>query len=77
MRSILALSLLITLYTFANAATVSHSQRQHAVVRAKQRVTVGPVPGFAYAPPGPPVRYHPAPLEPSPYDNRYPNWGGM
>ena len=77
MRSILALSLLITLYAFADAATASHSHRRHAVVRAKQSVIVATVPGFAYALPGPPVRYHPAPLEPSPYDNRYPNWGGM
>jgi hypothetical protein len=79
MRSILALSLLITLYAFADAATASRSHRRHAVVRAKQSVIVGTVPGFAYAPPGPPVHYQPAPLgnQPSPYDNRYPNWGGM
>jgi hypothetical protein len=78
MRSILALSLLITLYAFADAATASRSHRRHAVVRAKQSVIVGTVPGFAYAPPGPPVHYQPAPLgnQPSPYDNRYPNWGG-
>lgn len=79
MRSILALSHLITLCASANAATMSHSHRRHAVVRAKQSVIVGTVPGFAYAPPGPQVHYHPAPLgdQPSPYDNRYPNWGGM
>jgi hypothetical protein len=73
MRSILALGLLITLPAFADVATASHSQRQHAVVRAKRSVTVDTVPGFANAPA---VRY-PAPSEPSPYDNRYPNWGGM
>ena len=35
------------------------------------------VPGFAYAPAGPPVRHQPAPFEPGLYENRYPNWGGM
>jgi hypothetical protein len=70
MRSILALGLLITLFAFADSAAASHSQRQ---VRAKRSVTVGTVPGFANAPA---VRY-PAPSQPSPYDNRYPNWGGM
>jgi len=77
MRSILALCLLITLSAFADAATASHPHRRHAVVRVKQSVMVGTVAGFAYAPLGPPVRYHPAPFAPSPYENRYPNWGGM
>ena len=73
MRSILALGFLITLSAFPDAATASQAHRQHAVVRAKRSVTVDTVPGFANAPT---VRY-PAPSEPSPYDNRYPNWGGM
>lgn len=73
MRYILAFSLLITLHASASAANTSHVRRQHAVDRARQGVTADTVPGFAYAPP---VRY-PARPEPSPYDNRYPNWGGM
>jgi len=77
MRSVLALGLLITLYAFANAAAASHSHRRHAIVRVKQSVSVYTVPGYAYARPGPPVRHQPAQPEPSPYDNRYPNWGGM
>jgi hypothetical protein len=52
MRSIfLALSLLITLCASANAATVHHAYRRHAIVHPNQ----------AYAPPGPPIRYYPAP----------------
>jgi hypothetical protein len=49
MRSILALSLLITLCGAANAATVHHAHRQHATS------------GFAYVPPGPPIHDGPAP----------------
>ena len=52
MRSILALSLLITLCGSANAATVHHSHRRHAS---------DPASGFAYAPPGPPIHYRAAP----------------
>ena len=48
MRSILALSLLITLCGSANAATVQHARR-HAIVRPN------------YAPPGPPIHYRAAP----------------
>ena len=48
MRSILALSLLITLCGTANAATVHHAHRRHA----------DPASGFAYAPPGPPIHYN-------------------
>jgi hypothetical protein len=77
MRSVLALGLLITLYAFANATSASHSHRRHAVVSVKQSVGVSTAPGFAYAPAGPLVRDQPAPFEPGPYDNRYPNWGGM
>ena len=52
MRSILALSLLVTtLGASANAATVHRAQRRHAIVR----------PDRAYAPPGPPIQYYPAP----------------
>jgi hypothetical protein len=36
MRSILALSLLITLSGSANAATVHHAHRRHAIVRPNQ-----------------------------------------
>ncbi len=50
MRSILALSLLITLCGSANAATVHHSHRRHAS---------DPASGFAYAPPGSPNDYEP------------------
>ena len=52
MRSILALSLLITLCGSANAATVHHSHRRHATY---------PASGFAYAPHGPPIHYRAAP----------------
>jgi hypothetical protein len=70
MRSILALSLLVTLCAAANAATASHSHRRHAP---------DPASGFAYAPPRPPIHYQAAPYynsQPSGYGNRYPNWGG-
>jgi hypothetical protein len=51
MRSILALSLLITLCGSANAATVHHAHR-HAIVRSNQgMIAPGPASGFAYAPP--------------------------
>jgi hypothetical protein len=59
MRSILALSLLITLCGSANAATVHH--RRHAIVRPSQgMIARDPASGFAYAPPRPPI-YRPAP----------------
>ena len=62
MRSILALSLLITLCGSANAATVYHAHRRHAIVRPDQgMITSDPAPGFAYAPAGPPIHYRPAP----------------
>ena len=78
MRSILVLSLLITLCAAANAATVHHGQGRH--VRSNPGRIVGPVSGFAYAPAGPMVRdRRSAPIynQPSVYENRYPNWGGM
>jgi hypothetical protein len=52
MRSILALSLLITLCGSANAATVHHAHLRHAIA---------PASGFAYTPPGPPIHYRPTP----------------
>jgi hypothetical protein len=62
MRSILALSLLITLCGSANAATVHHPHRRHAIVRPNPgMIASDPASGFAYAPPGPPIRYRPAP----------------
>ena len=52
MRSILALSLLITLCGSANAATVHHAHRRHAIVRPNQgMIASDPASGFAYAPP--------------------------
>jgi hypothetical protein len=80
MRTILALGLLVILSGAANAATVYHAHRHHAVVRSNQGLILSdPASGFAYVPSGPPIHYQPAPYyndQPSPYDNRYPNWGG-
>ncbi|HTO67806.1 MAG TPA: hypothetical protein VMM15_41840 [Bradyrhizobium sp.] len=68
MRSILTLSLLITLCSAASAATVHHPHRRHAVVRADQGiVTSDPASGFAYAPP---IQYRPAPY--NDYGGPYP-----
>jgi hypothetical protein len=62
MRSILALSLLITLCGSANAAMVHHAHRRHAIVRPNQgMIASDPASGFAYAPPGPPIYYRSAP----------------
>ena len=62
MRSILALSLLITLCGSANAATVHHAHRRHAIVHPNQgMIASDPASGFAYAPPGPPIHYRAAP----------------
>jgi hypothetical protein len=62
MRSISALSLLITLCGSANAATVHHAHRPHAVVRPNQgMIASDPASGFAYARPGPPIYYRSAP----------------
>jgi hypothetical protein len=67
MRSILALSLLITLCGAANAATVHHAYRRHAVIGPGQGIIASdPASGFAYAPPGPPI-YRPAPYNDYPY----------
>ena len=62
MRSILTLSLLIALCGSANAATVHHAHRRHAIVRPNQgMIPSDPVSGFAYAPAGPPIYYRSAP----------------
>jgi hypothetical protein len=55
MRSLLALSVLITLCDFANAATVHNAHRRHAVVRPN------------YAPPGPLIQHRAAPRYNEPY----------
>ena len=59
MRSILALSLLITLCGSANAATVHHAHRRH--VLSQGMIASDPASGFAYAPSGPPIHYQAAP----------------
>lgn len=62
MRSVLALSLLITLATSANAATVHHAHRRHVVVPPDRgMVASDPASSFGYAPSGPPIQYRPAP----------------
>jgi len=59
MRSILTLSLLITLCGSANAATVHHAHRRHVLNQGM--IASDPASGFAYAPPGPPIHYRAAP----------------
>jgi hypothetical protein len=59
MRSILTLSLLITLCGSANAATVHHAHRRHVLNQGM--IASDPASGFAYAPPGPPTHYRAAP----------------
>ena len=62
MRFILALSLLISLCGSANAATVHHAHRQHAIVRSNQgMIASDPASGFAYAPRRSPMYYRSAP----------------
>ena len=71
MRSILALSLLVTLYGSANAATMYHAHRRHAIVRTNQgMIASDPASGFAYAPPRPPIHYRAAPY--NDYNEPYP-----
>lgn len=60
MRSILALSLLISLCGVANAATVHHAHR-HAGVHAHQSLSPNSASSFAYAPDRPPTQFGPAP----------------
>ena len=51
MRSILALSVLISLCGVANAASVHHGHHRHAVVRPHHHMyQSGRVDGYAYAP---------------------------
>jgi hypothetical protein len=59
MRSILALSLLITLCGSANAATVHHAHGRHVLNQGM--IASDPASGFAYAPSGPPIHYQAAP----------------
>jgi len=61
MRSILTLSLLITLCGSANAATVHHAHRRHVLNQGM--IASDPASGFAYAPPGPPIHWA------APYNN--------
>jgi hypothetical protein len=60
MRSILALSLLITLVVplgaSANAATVHHARHRHAVVPPNQGLVTDPASSWAYAPGGPQIQ---------------------
>ena len=69
MRSILALSLLITLCGSANAATVHHAHGRHVLNQGM--IASDPASGFAYAPPGPPIHYRAAPYN----DNNEPYFG--
>ena len=73
----LSLGLLLSLSAAANAATTLH-HRRHIAVHSSQGVIVDSVPGYAYAPAEAPRVYQPDRYndQPSPYDNRYPNWGG-
>jgi hypothetical protein len=80
MRSILALSLLVTLGASANAATVHHARHRHAVVLPNQGYVTDPASSFAYAPGGPRVHYQPAPEysdQPDPTTHWvFEHWGG-
>lgn len=71
MRSILALSLLITLCGSANAATVHHAHRGH--VRLNQGMVVSdPASSFDYMPSGPSIDYRSAPY--NDYNGAYPGY---
>jgi hypothetical protein len=71
MRSILALSLSITLCGAANAAMVHHAHPRHAIARSNQgTIASDPASGFAYVPSGPPIQYRPAPY--NYYNGPYP-----
>lgn len=75
MRSILALSLFLAPCAAASAASSHHGQR-HSAVRAEHGSMSHHAPAADYRPAR---AVQPAPQygQPSPYDNRYPNWGGM
>ncbi|WP_426423955.1 hypothetical protein [Bradyrhizobium genosp. A] len=62
MRSLLALSLLISLCGAANAATVHHAHR-HAGVHAHQGMSPNSASSFAYAPERSPTQFGSAPTE--------------
>jgi len=78
MRSLLALSLLISLCASANAATVRHAHRHAA--HPTQGLIMSPASGWGSAPSGPRAQYAPGPVyndQPDPrVDNPYKNWGG-
>ena len=69
MRSIWALSLLVTLCASANAATVHHAHRRHAIPN-QGMIASDSASGFAYAPPGPAIHYRAAPYDD--YNEPYP-----
>jgi hypothetical protein len=62
MRSFLALTLLMTLFASANAATVHHAKPRHVIVRPSQGLILRhAIPGYAYAPPPPALHYDDTP----------------
>jgi len=77
LASVLSLGLLLSLSAAASAAT-THHHRHHVAVHSSQGVLMDSVPGYAYAPAEAPRVYQPDRFndQPSPYDNRFPNWGG-
>jgi hypothetical protein len=62
MRIVLALGLLIALSAFADAAAAHHSRmRQHIFIRPGVASSFAAVPGWAFEPPRPQVRYDDVP----------------
>ena len=62
MRSILVLSLLMTLCASANAATLHHHRtRHHVVIPPGVASSFAAVPGRSYAPPPPAIHYNDTP----------------
>jgi hypothetical protein len=79
MRSILVLSLLMTLCASANAATLHHHRARHyVVIPPGVAASFGAVPdGPYYAPPGPMVPYRPmVPYDDTPSYNDPSKFGG-
>ena len=75
MRYILAASLLITMCGSANAATMHHANRGHAIVCVcpnQGMIALDPASGAAYAPPWQPIHYRSAPYS----DYSEPSWPG-
>jgi hypothetical protein len=66
---------LVTLCGAANAVTMHHAHRRHAIVRSQSLISSHPASGFGYAPLGPPTRYQPGPYT-KPYGECFKNWGG-